>query len=114
MIKNYFKIALRKLWKHKVFTKEIGVRKVLGASVPDIINLLSKEFLRLVLVAFIIASPVAWIFMSKWLKDFAYRTDLAWWMFVFAGIAAIIIAFGTISFQSNKSSNCKPCEEFEN
>ena len=89
-------------------TKEIGVRKVLGASVPDIINLLSKEFLKLVLIAFIIASPVAWLFMNKWLKDFAYRTDLAWWMFVFAGIAAIIIAFGTISFQAIKAAIANP------
>jgi len=89
-------------------TKEIGVRKVLGASVPDIINLLSIDFLKLVLVAFIIASPVAWIFMNKWLKDFAYRTNLAWWMFVFAGIAAIIIAFVTISFQAIKAAVANP------
>ncbi|HEX7458026.1 MAG TPA: ABC transporter permease [Ginsengibacter sp.] len=89
-------------------TKEIGVRKVLGASVPDIINLLSKDFLKLVLLAFVIASPVAWIFMNKWLKDFAYRTGLAWWMFVFAGIAAIIIAFVTISFQAIKAAVANP------
>jgi putative ABC transport system permease protein len=89
-------------------TKEIGVRKVLGASVPDIVNLLSKEFLKLVLVAFIIASPVAWLFMNKWLRDFAYRTSLAWWMFVFAGIAAIIIAFVTISFQAIKAAVANP------
>jgi putative ABC transport system permease protein len=89
-------------------TKEIGVRKVLGASVPDIINLLSKEFLKLVLVAFIIASPVAWLFMNKWLRDFAYRTSLAWWMFLFAGIAAIIIAFVTISFQAIKAAVANP------
>jgi putative ABC transport system permease protein len=89
-------------------TKEIGVRKVLGASVPNIVNLLSIEFLKLVLIAFIIAAPVAWIFMSKWLHDFAYRTGLAWWMFVFAGIIAVIIAFGTISFQAMKAAIANP------
>ena len=89
-------------------TKEIGVRKVLGASVPNIVNLLSIEFLKLVLIAFIIAAPIAWIFMSKWLFDFAYRTGLAWWMFVFAGIIAVIIAFGTISFQAIKAAIANP------
>ena len=89
-------------------TKEIGVRKVLGASIPDIVNLLSKEFLKLVLLAFIIAVPVAWIFMNKWLHDFAYRTNLAWWMFLFAGIAAVIIALATISFQAIKAAVANP------
>ena len=84
------------------------MRKVLGASVSNIINLLSIEFLKLVLVAFIIASPVAWLFMNKWLRDFAYRTSLSWWMFVFAGIAAIVIAFGTISFQAIKAAIANP------
>jgi len=89
-------------------TKEIGVRKVLGANVTDIVNLLSKDFLKLVLIAFVIASPVAWIFMNKWLRDFAYRTNLAWWMFLFAGIAAVIIAFATISFQAIKAAIANP------
>ena len=89
-------------------TKEIGVRKALGASVADIVNLLSKDFLKLVLVAFVIAAPVAWLFMSKWLRDFAYRTSLTWWMFVFAGIAAVIIAFVTISFQAIKAAIANP------
>jgi putative ABC transport system permease protein len=89
-------------------TREIGVRKVLGASVSNIINLLSIEFLKLVLIAFIVATPIAWFFMNKWLRDFAYRTNLAWWMFVFAGIAAIIIAFGTISFQAIKAAIANP------
>ncbi|MEP6951839.1 MAG: FtsX-like permease family protein, partial [Ginsengibacter sp.] len=89
-------------------TREIGVRKVLGASVSNIVNLLSMDFLKLVLVSFIIASPVAWFFMHKWLRDFAYRTDVAWWMFVFAGIAAIVIAFGTISFQAIKAAIANP------
>ena len=89
-------------------TKEIGVRKVLGASVTDIVNLLSKDFLKLVLIAFVIAAPVAWFFMSKWLRDFAYRASLTWWMFLFAGIAAVIIAFGTISFQAIKAAIANP------
>ena len=89
-------------------TKEIGIRKVLGASVPYIINLLSVQFLKLVLIAFLIASPIAWLFMTKWLRDFAYRTTPAWWMFLFAGIAAIVIAFGTISFQAIKAAIANP------
>jgi putative ABC transport system permease protein len=89
-------------------TREIGVRKVLGASVSNIISLLSIEFLKLVLIAFIIATPIAWFFMNKWLRDFAYRTNLAWWMFVFAGVAAVVIAFGTISFQAIKAAIANP------
>jgi putative ABC transport system permease protein len=80
----------------------------LGASVPYIINLLSVQFLKLVLIAFVIASPVAWLFMTKWLRDFAYRTSLAWWMFLFAGIAAIVIAFCTISFQAIRAAIANP------
>jgi putative ABC transport system permease protein len=89
-------------------TREIGVRKVLGASVSNIINLLSLEFLKLVLLAFIIASPIAWLFMNNWLHDFAYRTSVTWWMFVFAGVAALVIAFGTISFQAIKAAIANP------
>jgi putative ABC transport system permease protein len=88
--------------------KEIGVRKVLGASVADIINLLSIDFLKLVLIAFVIASPVAALFMSKWLQDFAYRTYIQWWIFLFAGISAIAIAFITISFQAIKAAIANP------
>src|SRR5438045_3512087 len=69
-------------------TKEIGVRKVLGASVPSIIGLLSKDFLKLVVIAIVIASPLAWYAMNSWLKDFAYKIDIEWWVFALAGTLA--------------------------
>jgi len=89
-------------------TKEIGIRKVVGASVFQITALLSKDFLKLVLVSFIIAVPVAWIGMSKWLEDFAYRINISVWVFVGAGICAIAIALLTISFQSIKAALANP------
>ena len=89
-------------------TKEIGVRKVLGASVGSIILLLSRDFLKLVLIAIIIASPLAWFAMNRWLQDFQYRTDIPWWVFVVAGVLAILIAFITISFQSIKAALMNP------
>ncbi|MBS1933627.1 MAG: ABC transporter permease [Bacteroidetes bacterium] len=89
-------------------TKEIGVRKVLGASVSNIVNLLSLEFIKLVVVAFVIAVPVAWFGMHKWLMDFAYRTNINWWVFVLAGVAATFIAFITISFQAIKAAVANP------
>lgn len=89
-------------------TKEIGIRKVLGASVRGIVQLLSKDFVKLVLIAFIIASPLAWWAMNKWLQDFAYRIDMSWWFFVLAGIAAILIAVLTVSFQAIKAALANP------
>ncbi|HZG25814.1 MAG TPA: FtsX-like permease family protein, partial [Chitinophagaceae bacterium] len=89
-------------------TKEIGVRKAMGASVSNIVNLLSKDFLRLVLVAFVIASPIAWFAMYKWLESFAYRIPLGWQAFVIAGITAIFIAFATVSFQAVKAAMTNP------
>ena len=89
-------------------TKEIGIRKVLGASVPDIVALLSKDFIRLVAIAFIIASPVAWWVMHNWLQDFAYRINISWWIFIAAGFLAVIIALGTISFQAIKAAIANP------
>ncbi|HEY4198167.1 MAG TPA: ABC transporter permease [Mucilaginibacter sp.] len=88
--------------------KEIGVRKVLGASVPQIVAELSKDFLKLVLIAAIIALPVAGVLMHKWLLDFAFRINLNWWVFLMAGIIALIIAFVTISFQSIKAAVANP------
>jgi ABC-type antimicrobial peptide transport system permease subunit len=89
-------------------TKEIGIRKVLGASVSSIFGLLSKEFLFLVLVAFIIASPLAWYAMNNWLQDYVYRIDISWWMFLAAGASAMIIALFTVSFQAIKAAVTNP------
>ncbi|MBN8823343.1 MULTISPECIES: ABC transporter permease [unclassified Spirosoma] len=89
-------------------TKEIGVRKVLGASVSSIVTLLSKDFLKLVIAAILIASPIAWWVMDKWLADFAYKIDIEWWVFALAGVLAISIAFVTVSFQSIKAALMNP------
>jgi len=88
--------------------KEIGIRKVLGATVSQIVSELSKDFLKLVLIAAIIAFPVAWYSMNKWLLDFAYRINMSWWVFAIAGVTALIIAFATISFQSIKAALMNP------
>jgi ABC-type antimicrobial peptide transport system permease subunit len=88
--------------------KEIGVRKVLGASVPDIVVLLSKEFAALVIVAIIIAVPTSYYFLNKWLQEFAFRIDLSWWVFGLAGISALMIAILTVSFQAIKAAVASP------
>jgi putative ABC transport system permease protein len=88
--------------------KEIGVRKVLGASASNIVLLLSKDFIRLVIIAFVIASPLAWFIMHRWLQDFAYRIDLSGWIFAGAGLLAVIIALVTISFQAIKAAVANP------
>ena len=89
-------------------TKEIGVRKVLGASVASVVALLSKDFLKLVGIAILIASPIAWYGMNRWLQDFAYKIDIEWWVFALAGLLAIGIALLTISFQSIKAALMNP------
>ena len=89
-------------------TKEIGIRKVLGSSLSAIVYLLSKDFLKLVVFALVIASPVAWYFMNKWLQDFAYRVAIGWWVFIVAGSLAIIIAFVAIGFQAIKAGIANP------
>jgi putative ABC transport system permease protein len=88
--------------------KEIGVRKVLGANVSSIVTLLSKDFLKLVFIAAIIAFPVAWYAMNSWLKDFAYRISIPWWIFILAAIAAALIALITVSFQAIKAAISNP------
>lgn len=89
-------------------TKEIGIRKVLGASIASITTLLSMDFLRLVVVAIIIASPVSYYFMNKWLQDFAYRIDIEWWIFAISALLAVLIAFLTVGYQSVKAALANP------
>ncbi|HKP32660.1 MAG TPA: FtsX-like permease family protein, partial [Chitinophagaceae bacterium] len=89
-------------------TKEIGIRKVLGASVNGIVLLLSKDFMKLVFVALVIASPIAWYFMNKWLQDFAFRINISWWMFALAAAIALLIALVTVSFQAIKAAIMNP------
>ncbi len=89
-------------------SKEIGIRKVLGASVAGIAGLLSKDFLKLVAIAFIIATPLSVLAMSKWLQAFAYRINIGWWMFALAGFFAILIALLTVSFQAIKAAIANP------
>lgn len=89
-------------------TKEIGIRKVLGASVAGVVALLSKDFVKLVLIAILLASPLAWYAMHRWLESFAYRIDIEWWMFATAGLLAVAIALITISFQSIKAAVVNP------
>ena len=88
--------------------REIGIRKIVGASVSSIINLLSKEFIRLVVIAFIISAPIAWYLMHSWLENFAYKIDIKWWMFVVAGLGSMIIALVTVSFQAIKAATSNP------
>lgn len=88
--------------------KEIGIRKVLGASVQNIAVMLSKDFVKLVIIAIVIASPVAWILMHKWLEDFAYRIDMHWWLFLYAAFGSIFLAIVTISFQAVKAAVANP------
>jgi len=89
-------------------TKEIGVRKVLGASVQNVVVLLSKDFLKLTLVAAIIAFPVSWYFMNKWLEDFAYRINIGWTIFLVAGISTLLVTLITISFQAISAALANP------
>ena len=88
--------------------KEIGIRKVLGASVTGIVGLLSGDFLKLVLIAAVIAFPVAWWAMNKWLQDFAYRIDIGWWIFIAAGVITLLIALFTVIFQAIKAAVANP------
>jgi putative ABC transport system permease protein len=91
-------------------TKEIGIRKILGASVANITTLLSKDFIIMVLIAVAIASPIAWWAMNKWLEEFVYRIHIAWWMFAGAGLLALLIAVSTISFQAIKAAIANPAK----
>ena len=89
-------------------TKEIGVRKVLGASVTQIVSLLSRDLVSLVLAAFIIASPLAWLAMNKWLQDFVYRTQISWWVFAVCGVSMLLIAVIVLSIRTIKAAMANP------
>lgn len=126
MLNTHFKFAFRSLMKYPGFSflniagltlstftieqriKEIGIRKVLGAYVKNIVMLLSKDFMKLVIIAAFIAFPLAWWIMHTWLQDFAYRVNLSWWIFVASGLAALIIALITVSFQAVKAAIANP------
>ncbi|OKS85963.1 ABC transporter permease [Mucilaginibacter polytrichastri] len=95
-------------------TKEIGIRKVLGASIENVVTMLSKDFLKLVIIACVLAFPIAWYAMNKWLQDFAYRTPVSWWVFSLAAGITLVIALFTISFQSVKAALTNPIKSLHN
>jgi putative ABC transport system permease protein len=94
-------------------TKEIGVRKVLGASIQDIIILLSKDFMILVAIAFVVGSPIAYYFVNKWLEDFKYRIEFNAGIFMFAGVCAVVIAFLSVAWQSWKAATVNPVQSIK-
>jgi len=93
--------------------KEIGVRKVLGANITQIIGLLSKDFLKLVLIACVFAFPIAWYAMHKWLQSFAYKIEISWWIFVLAACLSMFIAFLTVGYQSLKAALMNPVKSLK-
>ncbi len=95
-------------------TKEIGIRKVLGASISGLIYLLSKEFAKLIFLAFIISVPIAYYFMNNWLQDFAYRIEINWWVFVLSGGVSLLIALTTVSYHAIKSATANPVDSLRN
>ncbi|MDB5156493.1 MAG: FtsX-like permease family protein, partial [Mucilaginibacter sp.] len=94
--------------------KEVGIRKVLGATAGNIVYLFSKEFIILIAIAFAIATPIAWYYMHQWLQDYVYRINISWWLFAAGGLAAIIIALATISFQAIKAATANPVKSLRN
>ena len=88
--------------------KEIGIRKVLGSSISGIVILLAKDLLKLVMVAIVVATPIAWLAMSKWLQNFQYRISIGWYVFLIAGLLALLIAFVTVSFKAIKAAVANP------
>jgi putative ABC transport system permease protein len=95
-------------------TREIGIRKVLGASVGSLVGMLSRDFLRLVIIGFIVAIPLAWIVTRQWLSNYAYHIKVSWQYFALAGLIAIVIAFLTVSYQSLRAALVNPVETLKN
>jgi len=93
--------------------KEIGIRKINGASVLEVMIMLNKDFIGLVVIAFVIATPVAWYSIHRWLENFAYKTELSWWIFVLAGLLALAIAIVTVSWQSWRAATRNPVEALQ-
>lgn len=98
----------------EIRTKEIGIRKVLGASVSNLTRMLSQDFIKLVTVGIVIGSPIAWWVMNRWLEDFAYRVEIVWWMFALAGALAVIIALLTVSWQAVRAATANPVNSLRN
>jgi putative ABC transport system permease protein len=94
--------------------KEIGIRKVMGASVKSIVTLFSKEFVKLIVIAFIVAAPLSWYAMNYWLEDFAYRVEIQWWVFVLAIAATLVIALGTVSYKAIRAAIANPVDSLRN
>ncbi len=94
--------------------KEIGIRKLLGATTSQIVRLISIDFLKLVIIAFFIAIPIGWFIVNKWLQNFAYRIGISWWMFAIAGVIALLIALVTVSFHAIKASFANPVKSLKN
>jgi ABC-type antimicrobial peptide transport system permease subunit len=88
--------------------KEVGIRKVLGASIGNIVYLFSKEFVALISIAFVIASPIAWYFMHNWLQDYAFRINISWWIFVAGGLLSILVALATVSYRAIRAAVVNP------
>jgi ABC-type antimicrobial peptide transport system permease subunit len=90
--------------------KEVGIRKVLGATAGNIVYLFSREFVVLIAIAFVVAAPVAWYFMHRWLQDYVYRINISWWTFILGGVASIVIALATVSFQAIRAAVANPVD----
>ncbi len=91
-------------------TKEIGIRKINGATITEILTMLNKSFVKWIAIAFVVATPIAYYAMTKWLENFAYKTALSWWIFALAGLSALLIALLTVSWQSWRAASRNPVE----